>query len=81
MRDIQALKTAGKNQSFALVLQRAVWFMNSLEKIKKRADAVGFRIDMGLYNILYAWCSELFESMKSRYNSDRTNKRRIALRF
>ena len=49
---------------FALMLQKAVWYVCSLEKLKVKAVSMGFK--MALYDKLYTWCNEYIRTMKNR---------------
>ena len=84
IHDIQAWKQAwGRTyMPTALMLQKAVWYTGSLEKLKAKADEIGFKIDIKLYKKLHAWCKEYIDKMAGRYNRPKTKRpRSLRLRF
>ena len=64
-----------------LLLQKAVWYAESLKTVKAKASKVGFKIDNKLYELLLTWCNEFITQMKSIYNSAAKKQKRLRLRF
>ena len=65
----------------ALLLQKAVWYAESLKTVKAKASKIGFKIDNKLYELLLTWCNEFITQMKSVYNSGGKKPERLRLRF
>ena len=83
VRDIQAWKQVWdrNDMPFALMLQKAVWYASSLEKLKAKADEIGFQIDIKLFEILLTWCSEYIKGMAGNRPNKSRRLDQLRLRF
>ena len=83
VRDIKSLKIAwDRNEMpYGLMLQKGLWYGEILKKMKLRADSVGFKIDIALYNELKEWCTEYIREMARIYNEAKRQKISLRLRF